>query len=82
MNHQIASYRRKRGIPLELEIGYRNVWAARMPNVLQMIEHGLNLRHIGEHYGVSSVSISSALKVQGYSIMRLKRDFQLNKQLC
>lgn len=79
MNHQIASYRRKRGIPLDLEIGYRNVWEARMPNVLQMIEHGLNLRHIGEHYGVSSVSVSSGLKVQGYSIMRLKRDFQLNK---
>jgi len=78
MNHQIKSYRRKHGIPLDLEIGYRNVWAARIPNVLQMIEHGLNLRHIGEHYGVSSVSVSLALKARGYSIRRIRYDLQLN----
>jgi len=79
MNHQIKSYRRKHGISLDLKVGYLHVWEERMADVLQMIEHGLNLRHIGEHYGVSSVSVSAGLKGQGYSIMRLKRDFQLNE---
>ena len=79
MNHQIKSYRRKHGIPLELEIGYRNVWTARMADVLQMIEHGLNLREIGNHYNCTPVNVSLALKTRGYSIMRLKRDLQLNE---
>tara|TARA_R110000744_G_scaffold57010_3_gene120034 strand:- start:1725 stop:1970 length:246 start_codon:yes stop_codon:yes gene_type:complete len=79
MNHQIKSYRRKRGIPLGLEIGYRNVWKKRMPNVLQMIEYGLNLREIGEHYDCSPVNVSLAMKARGFSIRRIRYDLQLNE---
>jgi len=79
MNNQIKSYRKKHGISLDLKVGYLHVWEERMPNVLQMIEHGLNLRHIGEHYGVSSVSVSLALKSRGYSIRRIRYDLKLNE---
>ena len=79
MNHQIKSYRRKHGISLDLKVGYLHVWEGRMPNVLQMVEHGLNLREIGKHYGCHAVSVSMGMKGQGYSIRRVRRDFQLNK---
>jgi len=79
MNHQIASYRRKHGISLDLKVGYLHVWEERMPNVLQMIEHGLNLRQIGEHYNCTPVNVSLAMKVQGYSIRRIRYDLKLNE---
>jgi len=79
MNHQIKSYRRKHGISLDLKVGYLHVWEERMQNVLQMIEHGLNLREIGKHYDCSPVNVSLAMKSRGFSIRRIRYDLKLNE---
>ena len=79
MNDSTAWRRRKKGTSLNLKVNYLHVWADRMPNVLQMIQHGLKLKDIGKHYGCSATNVSEAMKGQGYVIAYLKREFKLNK---
>ena len=81
MNYCVRSYRRSNGISLDLDVGYRNVWADRMPNVLQMIEYKLSLKAIGKHYGCHPTNVSAAMKRQGYIVNYVKAEFKRLAQI-
>ena len=81
MNYCVRSYRRSNGISLDLDVGYRNVWADRMPNVLQMIGQGLSLKAIGRHYGCHPTNVSAAMKRQGHIINYVKAEFKRLAQI-
>ena len=65
MNYDTKSYRKRYGIPMGLKLGYRNVWAERMPAIIQMIGQGLKLKDIGKHYGCSAVNVGAAMRRAG-----------------
>ena len=65
MNYDTKSYRKAHKIPLDLAIGYRNVWADRMDSVIQMIGLGLKLKDIGEHYDCTAKNVGNAMRRAG-----------------
>ena len=76
MRYDTKSYRKAHKIPLDLKLGYRNVWADRMPAVIQMIGQGLKLKDIGRHYDCTAVNVSLAMKNQGLSIHYVRASFK------
>ena len=76
MNYDTRSYRKLNNIPMDLKVGYRNVWADRMPLVLKMISQGWKLKGIGKHYNCTPVNVAAALKRAGYgSIHHVRASF-------
>ena len=73
MNYSTKSYRKRYKIPMDLKLGYRNVWAERMDSVIQMIGQGLKLKDIGNHYGCTPENVSKAMKVEGYGSIHYVR---------
>ena len=73
MNYDTKSYRKRYNIPMDLKLGYRNVWAERMDSVIQMIGQGLKLKDIGNHYGCTPENVSKAMKVEGYGSIHYVR---------
>ena len=65
MNYDTKSLRKKNGISLYLRVGYRNVWAQRLPSVTQMILNGLTDSDIAKHYDCSVASFWDAMKRHG-----------------
>jgi hypothetical protein len=65
MRYDTKSHRKSHNIPMNLKVGYRNVWADRMPSVIQMIGQGLKLEEIGKHYNCTPVNVAAALKTAG-----------------
>ena len=65
MNYDTKSYRKAHKIPLDLKLGYRNVWADRMPDVINMIGQGLKLKDIGRHYNCTAVNVGDAMRRAG-----------------
>ena len=63
-------------IPLDLQLGYRNVWKDRMPDVINMIGQGLKLKDIGNHYGCTAGNVSAGMKAEGYSIHHVRASFR------
>jgi hypothetical protein len=78
MNYDTKSYRKYHKIPLDLKLGYKNVWADRMPSVIQMIGQGLKLEEIGKHYNCTPVNVAAALKTAGHgSIHYVRASFKV-----
>jgi hypothetical protein len=78
MNYDTKSYRKYHKISLDLKLGYKNVWADRMPSVIQMIGQGLKLEEIGKHYNCTPVNVAAALKTAGYgSIHYVRASFKV-----
>jgi hypothetical protein len=73
MNYDTKSYRKRYNIPLDLALGYRNIWADRMPEVIKMIGQGMLLREIGNHYNCTPVNVASALKAAGHGSIHYVR---------
>jgi hypothetical protein len=73
MRYDTKSYRKTHKIPLDLALGYRNVWADRMDSVIQMIGQGLRLKDIGNHYDCTAVNVSLALKRAGHGSIHYVR---------
>mgnify|MGYP003629589454 FL=1 len=73
MRYDTKSHRKSHNIPMDLIVGYRNVWADRMPNVIQMIGNGLRLKDIGNHYNCTPVNVSLALKRAGHGSIHYVR---------
>ena len=63
-------------IPLDLQLGYRNVWSDRMPEIIKMIGQGLKLKAIGKHYACEPRNVSKAMKAEGYSIHHVRASFR------
>jgi hypothetical protein len=83
MNYDTKSYRKYHKIPLDLKLGYKNVWADRMPSVIQMIGQGLKLEEIGKHYNCTPVNVAAALKTAGHgSIHYVRASFKNNLNKC
>jgi hypothetical protein len=78
MNYDTKSYRKSHKIPLDLALGYRNVWADRMPDVIKMIGSGSKLKDIGNHYNCTPVNVAAALKTAGHgSIHYVRASFKV-----
>jgi hypothetical protein len=73
MNYDTRSYRKRYNIPLDLKLGYRNIWADRMPEVIKMIGQGMLLREIGKHYNCTAVNVAAALKAAGHGSIHYVR---------
>ena len=83
MNYDTKSRRVSNKIPLDLALGYRNVWADRMDNVVQMIGQGSKLKDIGNHYNCTPVNVAAALKRAGHgSIHYVRASFKNNLNKC
>jgi hypothetical protein len=83
MNYDTKSYRKRYNIPLDLALGYRNIWADRMPEVIKMIGQGMLLREIGKHYNCTPVNVAAALKAAGHgSIHYVRASFKNNLNKC
>jgi hypothetical protein len=83
MNYDTKSYRKRYKIPLDLALGYRNIWADRMPEVIKMIGQGMLLREIGKHYNCTPVNVAAALKAAGHgSIHYVRASFKNNLNKC
>ena len=65
VNYDTKSLRKKNGISLDLKVGYRNVWAHRLPSVTQMILNRLTNADIAKHYNCSIASFREAMKRHG-----------------
>ena len=65
MNYDTKSRRKKNGISLNLKVGYRNVWAQRLPSVTQMILNRLTDSDIAKHYDCSLATFRDAMKRHG-----------------
>jgi hypothetical protein len=78
MNYDTKSYRKRYKIPIDLALGYRNIWADRMPEVIKMIGQGMLLREIGKHYNCTPVNVAAALKAAGHgSIHYVRASFKV-----
>jgi hypothetical protein len=73
MNYDTKSYRKRYNIPLDLALGYRNIWADRMPEVIKMIGQGMLLREIGKHYNCTPANVAAALKTAGHGSIHYVR---------
>ena len=83
MNYDTKSYRKRYDIPMDLKLGYRNVWAERMPAVIQMIGQGLKLKDIGKHYDCSAVNVGDAMRRAGVgSIHYVRASLKNNLNKC
>ena len=83
MNYDTKSRRVSNKIPLDLALGYRNVWADRMPLVLKMISQGSKLKDIGNHYNCTPGNVAAALKRTGHgSIHYARASFKNNLNKC
>jgi hypothetical protein len=76
MNPNTQWARKKKGTLLSLPINFHHKWKARMPNVIQMIEHGLTAREIAGHFGCGQSVVSTAVQVHSIGVMRLKQQFR------
>ena len=77
MNYDTKSYRKHHNIPMDLKVGYRNVWADRMPDVIQMIGQGLKLKDIGKHYNCTAENVGDALRRTKHgSIIQVRASFK------
>jgi hypothetical protein len=83
MNYDTKSYRKRYNIPLDLALGYRNIWADRMPEVINMIGQGSKLKDIGKHYNCTPVNVAAALKAAGHgSIHYVRAALKNNLNKC
>ena len=73
-------FRKKNGISLDLKVGYRNIWAQRLPSVTQMILNRLTDSDIAKHYDCSMASFREAMKRHGIKPreMRIKQALGIN----
>ena len=56
MNYDTKSYRKLNNIPMDLKVGYRNVWADRMPLVLKIISQGGLQKRLGRTNVISNTN--------------------------
>jgi hypothetical protein len=75
MNYDTKSRRIKLGISLNLPIHYRNVWFARLNNIVQMIEHGLSYIEISKHYKCPVSALTAAMSYHDISSVDVRRKY-------
>ena len=68
--------RGQRGIDLNLPLNFRLKWGQRMPAMTVMVQHGMTLKLIAQHYGCSSSTIGVALIMHNKSIGLIKREYR------
>ena len=73
MKYDTNYYRIKNGIDPSLDVGYRKVWTARMPEVKRMLVT-MSLKEVANHYGVSSSNLSHAMAVRNIQARRVRHD--------
>jgi hypothetical protein len=80
MSYSSMSYRRAKGIDVNLPNKYRNVWAARMPHIKILVLH-MGLKNIAEHYNTTSnnLSVNMANHEVSANVERHRNKLRMNK---
>jgi hypothetical protein len=60
MKCDVKSYRKKKGIPLNLPIKYRHVWADRIEHIKILVLH-MGLKDIADHYKTNVANLSAIM---------------------
>jgi DNA-binding NarL/FixJ family response regulator len=82
MNYFTAWFRRKKGTDMNLPINFHQKWKARMPDVAQMIQQGLLVKHIAKHYQCAPSTVVEAVTMHSIGVNRLKQKFRAEGTLC
>ena len=76
LSYDTIMRRGQRGIDLNLPLNFRLKWGQRMPAMTVMVQHGMTLKLIAQHYGCSSSTIGVALIMHNKSIGLIKREYR------
>jgi hypothetical protein len=72
-------YREKNGIDQSLPSNYHHIWKDRVPEVIKLIQSGMSVKDLAEHYGVTKNTMGAALAYRNISVIRVRYEYKLKK---